>query len=144
MKKTGLTILMIMAVCLAVGCGNQAKEQTDELKAYIEEGLPQDYLASDMYAIEIAEGQNEYTARLTLDMRADGSEYLDYTDEDYRMLSEMEAAYLLISCIAEPPVPTSFTLDMVFGEGVTITVEKLVGSDSGTLTYNGEKTEITL
>lgn len=144
MKKTGLMILMVMALCLAAGCGNQTKEQTEALKAYVEEGLPQAYLASDMYAIEIAEGENEYTVKLTLDMCADGSEYLDYTDEDYLMISEMEAAYLLISCIGEPPVPASFTLDMVFGEGVEATVEKPVGSGNGTLTFNGEKTEITL
>lgn len=112
------------------------------LKSYLDAKLPQNYVQSKKYAVTIQETAGRSAARITLDMLADGSDYSGFAEEDYLNLAEMESGYLLTGCIAEPPAPTDFTLELVFGGGRTITVTRRAGESSGTLTAGAKSREI--
>ncbi len=112
------------------------------LKSYLDAKLPKNYVQSKKYAVSIQETAGRSAARITLDMLADGSDYKGFGEEDYLNLAEMESGYLLTGCIAEPPAPTDFMLELVFDGGRTITVTKRAGESSGTLTAGGKSREI--
>ena len=114
----------------------------DPLRAFIDSKLPKNYVSSGKYAVEIQELAGASSAHITLDMLADGSDYSGFGDADYRQLAEMESGYLLTGCLADPPAPVSFVLDLVFGGGRTIRVEKLAGENFGLLTDGEESREI--
>ena len=44
--------------------------------------------------------------------------------------------------MANPPAAVNFTLELVFGGGRVITVEKRAGQDIGFLTANGQREQI--
>ncbi len=112
------------------------------LRSYFDENLPKSYTQSKKYAVHIQEEAGKAAARITLDMLADGSDYKGFGEEDYWNLAEMESGYLLTGCVAEPPVPTDFTLELVFGGGRTVTVTKKAGVNTGTLSCGGKSREI--
>jgi hypothetical protein len=117
------------------------EEEIGELRRYIDESLHKNYVNSLQYAVVITEREDDYSARITLDMLADGTDYSNFRTEDYLWLSELESGYILDNT---PPVPTSFTVELRFGEENTVVVEKPAGKQSGTLTYHGQKTSIPL
>lgn len=123
--------------------GGASGAPASPLRSYIDGNLPKNYTQSKKYAVSILESGQRAVAKITLDMLADGSDYKGFGEEDYLNLAEMESGYLLTGCIAEPPAPTDFTLELVFGGGRTITVSKKAGEDSGTLTAGGQSREIT-
>ena len=111
-----------------------------QLRRYLEENLPESYVKSKQYAVDITERTGTYTAHIVLDMLADGSDYSNFGPEDYFMLPQLEGGYVL-GRISKPPVPLSgYTLEMRFG-GETVLVETDVGLDAGTITYRGERRE---
>ncbi len=112
------------------------------LRSYLDGNLPKNYTQSKKYAVNIIESEKRTAAAITLDMLADGSDYSGFGEGDYGSLAEMESGYLLTGCIAEPPVPTDFTLEMVFGGGRTVTVTKKAGEAYGTLVCGGQSREI--
>lgn len=112
------------------------------IREYLDANLPKNYVQSKKYAVSIQESAGRASARITLDMLADGSDYSGFGEADYCQLSEMESGYLLTDCIADPPVPTDFTLELVFGGGRCVTVTKRAGENSGTLTAGGQSREI--
>lgn len=124
------------------GGGQNGGAPAGTLKSYLDARLPKNYVQSKKYAVSIQETAGRSAARITLDMLADGSDYKGFGEEDYLNLAEMESGYLLTGCIAEPPAPTDFTLELVFDGGRTITVTKRAGEGSGTLTAGGKSREI--
>ena len=112
------------------------------LRSYLDGNLPKNYTQSKKYAVSIQEEAGKAAASITLDMLAYGSDYSGFGEGDYWNLAEMESGYLLTGCIAEPPVPTDFTLEMVFGGGQTVTVTKKAGEDCGLLSCGGKSKEI--
>ena len=95
----------------------KAPESPEEtLRQYIDANLPKNYVTSPKYAVEITSGGKEYNVKLTLDMTADGSDYSDFSLEDYLNLSELEGGYLLENCLNSPPVPAQFSLNLLFDE----------------------------
>lgn len=109
------------------------------LRDFIDGALPQNYVRSGKYAVDI-QGS---AVRITLDMLADGSDYSGFSEEDYRNVAELEGGYLLGGCLSKPPVPADFTLEMEFGGGRHATVEKKNGASVGFLTYQGQRQQIT-
>lgn len=94
-----------------------AKESPEVLlRRYIDQNLPKNYVASPKYAVDIQPQGEGYFARLTLDMTSDGSTYEDFKLEDYLNLSELEGGYVIENCLAHPPVPTEFSLNLLFDE----------------------------
>jgi len=86
------------------------------LRRYIDEKLPKGYVSSPKYAVDIRGEGDKYAARLTLDMTADGSDYSEFSVEDYLNLSELEGSYILEECLNAPPVPAEFTLNLLFDD----------------------------
>ena len=74
-------------------------------------------------------------------MAADGSDYTSFGEDDFMMLAELEAGYLLENALKEPPVPTDFLLEMRFGEE-PILVERRWEASWGTLTYGDARMDI--
>lgn len=112
------------------------------LREYIDGNLPKNYVQSKKYKVEIQEAGGRSAARVTLDMLADGSDYSGFGDADYAQLAEMESGYLLTGCLDSPPVAADFTLELVFGGGRVVTVEKRAGESGGILTDRGQRREI--
>ena len=113
------------------------------LRGFIDGSLPKYYTQSSKYAVNILESANRAVVKITLDMTADGSDYSDFGEGDYRNLAELEGGHLLTGCLAEPPVPTDFTLELVFPGGRSAVVERKAGADVGFLTYQGQRQQIT-
>jgi hypothetical protein len=113
------------------------EEEIGELRRYIDESLHKNYVNSLQYAVVITEREEDYSARITLDMLTDGSDYSNFKAEDYLWLSELESGYILDNT---PPVPTSFTVELRFDDENTVVVEKPAGKQNGTVTYHGQKT----
>ena len=86
------------------------------LRRYIDASLPKSYTSSPKYAVDIRPNGGRYAVRLTLDMTADGSDYSSFGLEDYLNISELEGGYLLEECLASPPFPTDFSLNLLFDE----------------------------
>lgn len=124
---------------------NQWKEKTAApaqlVREYIRGRLPKSYTASPLFALSVREEGGVCTARITLDMYADGSDYARFGEDDYMMLAELEAGFLLDDRLRNPPAPVSFFLRMCF-DGEEIRVERRWGETVGTLTYGGAKMEI--
>ena len=114
----------------------------DRLRSWLDANLPANYVKSKQYVVSIQEAGGAYNAKITLDMLADGSDYSDFGDQNYRELAELESNYLLTGCMANPPAAVNFTLELVFGGGRVITVEKRAGQDIGFLTANGQREQI--
>lgn len=112
------------------------------LRSYIDKSLPKNYTRSRKYAVMVQEAEGKASAKIVLDMLADGSDYKDFGEADYAQLAEMESSYLLTGCLAEPPVPTDFTLELVFSGGRTAVVTKRAGEPCGTLSCGGQSREI--
>ncbi len=94
-----------------------AKEAPEVLlRQYIDQHLPKNYVTSPKYAVDIQPQGKGFLARLTLDMTADGSSYEDFQLEDYLNISELEGGYVLENCLNDPPVPTEFSLNLLFDE----------------------------
>ncbi len=123
--------------------GRKKRAPASPLQRYIDENLPENYTQSRKYAVSLLESGRRAAAKITLDMLADGSDYTDFGDADYAQLAELESSYLLTGCLSKPPVPTDFTLDLVFSAGRVITVEKQAGQDIGFLTAQGLRKQIT-
>ena len=119
------------------GAGETGGSPSEQLGSYLGKNLPQSYVQSKKYAVSIQETGGVYDAKITLDMLADGSDYNGYGDDNYRELAELEGGYILTECIANPPVTTNFTLELVFSGGRVITVEKRAGQTVGFLTAQG-------
>ena len=94
------------------------------LRDYFREKLPKNYVNSPKYAVSITQNGGDYTARITLDMLSDGSDYSGFGPDDYAGLADMESGYVFDNFLADPPVPVFVTLDLVFGKNRKITVEK--------------------
>lgn len=120
------------------GTAGGGASSSGPLREFIDGALPKNYTQSPKYAVSI-QGS---AARITLDMLADGSDYQGFGDADYTQLAEFESSYLLTGCLASPPEPVDFTLEMVFGGGRSATVERKAGADTGFLTWKGERREI--
>lgn len=86
------------------------------LRRYIDENLPKNYVSSPKYAVDIQQQGGKLLARITLDMTADGSDYSDFSVDDYLNISELEGGYVLENCLNAPPVPAEFSLDLLFDE----------------------------
>lgn len=113
-----------------------------QLQRYLEKNLPESYVKSKKYAVDITEHGGTYTARIALDMLADGSDYSNFGLEDYFTFPELEGGYVL-GLISKPPVPVSgYTLEMLFS-GENVVLETDSGLGSGTITYRGERREVT-
>jgi hypothetical protein len=122
--------------------GGTAEDRSAQLRSYIDEKLPHYYVVSPKYERTITRRGRTYSARLVLDMEANGAD-TGLRARNISELSELEAYYLFSSCIDAPPVPTNFTLVMDFGAQNVSTVERGAGKSSGTLTYQGNRTTIT-
>ncbi|MDE6455230.1 MAG: hypothetical protein K2L38_04825, partial [Dysosmobacter sp.] len=118
--------------------GGRDSAPASPLRSYIDGSLPKNYTRSRKYAVDILESERRAAATVTLDMLADGSDFGGFDEGDYLNLAEIEASYLLTDCIAEPPVPTDFTLKLVFGGGRIATVTKKAGEACGTLACGGQ------
>ncbi len=86
------------------------------LRRYIDENLPKSYVSSPKYAVDIQKQGDKYFVRLALDMTADGSDYSDFSVQDYLNISELEGGYVVENCLNAPPVPAEFSLDLLFDE----------------------------
>jgi len=86
------------------------------LRRYIDEHLPKNYVTSPHYAVDIRKEGGGLAAYVFLDMTADGSDYSSFSLQDYLDLSELEATYLLESCLNAPPVPADIRLNLRFDE----------------------------
>lgn len=143
MKKTTGIAMLLTGLFLLGGCSGGGEDKSTEVKDYINGALPERYTQSQMYQTEIKQDGDVYTADVVLDMAADGSDFTGYTDEDYTVLGELEANYLLTACLAESPADTTYVLHLQFGEDAEVVVEKPAGQETGTLTYQGESSPVT-
>ena len=132
-------LLLGLALAMA-GCGGR-EDIAQGVRDYIGKNLPESYTASPLYALEDREENGACTARITLDMLADGSDLTGFGEDGYMMLAELEAGYLLETALKDPPAPTDFTLVMRFAEE-EIRVERRWGKDFGTLSYGEAKMDI--
>lgn len=140
MRRWTALLLGLGLALAAAGCGRQ-EDPAPGIRDYIGENLPESYTASPLYALDVREEQGVCTASITLDMLADGSDYTGFGEDDYMMLAELEAGYLLENALKDPPAPTDFVLVMRFGEE-EIRVERRWGKDWGTLSYGEAKMDI--
>lgn len=101
--------------------GKAADGPEAALRDYIQTHLPESYTRSKKFRLDIQPG-DPMEVRVALDMGADGSDYKDFSQEDFENLAELEASYLLTEKLPSPPVPADFTLDMMF-PGRTISVQ---------------------
>lgn len=120
---------------------SRTEDPAGAVRAYIEKNLPANYTASGLFALEIREGEGGWAAEVVLDMLADGSNYAAFGEDDYMMLAELEANYLLGAVLKDPPAPVDFLLRMRFEEE-EIRVERKWNSALGTLTYGMAKMTI--
>lgn len=114
-----------------------------KLRSYLDANLPKSYVQSKKYAVSIQEADGAYDVKITLDMLVDGSDYSGYGDANYQELAELESGYVLTECIGNPPAAANVTLELVFGGGRVITVEKQAGQAVGFLTAQGQRQQIT-
>lgn len=94
------------------------------LRRYFDQKLPKNYVASPQYAVSITPSPELYTARITLDMCSDGSDYAGFGESDYADLSELESSYVFETFLTDPPCPVDVTFDMVFDRGRRVTVNR--------------------
>jgi hypothetical protein len=114
----------------------------ETLRRYINENLRQEYVRSKKYALKITEKAGVFSARITLDMQADGSDYSNFGTDDFRQLSFLETGYIFDNCLKNPPVPTEFILELVFGKNNVAIVQRSLNQEYGTLTYLGQSNDI--
>lgn len=143
MKRTISIAALLVALLLLGGCSEKEPDRSEEVKEHITSVMPEDYAQSSLYKVEVTRDGDVYTADVILDMCSDGSDFSDFTDEDYVLLGEMEANYLLTECLAGAPVDTAYVLHLQYSSDIEVVVEKPAGSSSGTLTYKGETSPIT-
>ena len=135
------TFFLGLAALLLAGGAAGPKDHTGEVREYLQQNLPESYTASSLFALEVREEDGVCSARITLDMAADGSDYTSFGEDDFMMLAELEAGYLLENALTEPPVPTDFLLEMRVGEE-PILVERRWEASWGTLTYGDARMDI--
>lgn len=135
--------MLLTGLFLLGGCSGGGEDKSTEVKDYINGALPEPYTKSQMYQAEVTQDGDLYTADVILDMAADGSDFTGYTDEDYTILGELEANYLLTSCLTGSPADTTYILHLRFGEDTEVVVERPAGQETGTLTYQGDSSPVT-
>lgn len=102
------------------------KEEADPtaqaLRHFIDEKLPKSYVNSKKYAVSITQKESGYTAKITLDMCADGSDYSTFGPDDYMGLASMESSYLFDTFLIGAPVSVSILFEMIFDAKNCITI----------------------
>ena len=107
------------------GGGAKKPEETDTqaLQRFFKDKLPKNYVNSPRYAVTITQGAGGYEARINLDMTADGSQYEDFSQDNFAELADWESEFAF-DRLADPPVTVNVTFDMDFGGKNIITMNR--------------------
>lgn len=109
------------------GGARKAEEANDAnahaLKQFFRDKLPADYVNSPKYAVSITQGTGGYEARINLDMKADGSQYEGFGQDNFAELADWESERVF-DMLADPPVTVNVTFDMDFGGKNKITMNR--------------------
>lgn len=137
MKKILRLLALLTAVLLLLaGCAAKA-DTSKELEQFITGALPKEYAQSSLCTVSVTGEGDAYTAEVLLDLAGDES-ISGFTEDDYAILSHLEADYLLSDCLSQPPTATTFRLRFHFSEETEVLVEKPAGQNEGTLTHRGQ------
>lgn len=119
--------------------GAKERDFCQDIRDYIGRNLPAPYTSSPLYTLVLTREGAAYRAEVSLDMAADGSDFAGFGEDERMIMAEMEAGFLLSSCLPEPPAPVDFLLRMQFEDGEEIQVERLAGQDVGTLAWGAAR-----